>query len=117
MLNEINCREEVPRPENTPVLHSKFVLKRERNESGEIKKYKARLVVFGNEEVKNDEESFSPVPDFTIIKLILFIAAQRDWHCTHFDFQSAFSNRRLTRPVYMDLRRHVCKSLEDRISS
>lgn len=54
------------RPNETRVLHTNFVLKRESDVSGEIKSYKVRLVLCGSGEYVIEEETFSPVPDFTV---------------------------------------------------
>lgn len=106
-LKQMQCWDEVERPPEARVLHTKFVLKRKRYETGNIQNYKARLVVCGNGEIDNADENFSPVPDFTVIRSILSLAAQKGWHRRHFDFQSAFSNEKLERLVYADLPKNI----------
>lgn len=54
------------RPNNDRVLHSKFILKKNRSENGEVKKYKPRFVVCGKEEEDNDKISSSPASGFTV---------------------------------------------------
>lgn len=53
-----------------------FVLQRKREEKGEIQRYKAQFFVCGNKVQHNEEESFSPVMYFTIVKIILSMASQ-----------------------------------------
>lgn len=47
-------------------------------------------MVCGFEENEIEEENFSPVPDFSVIKIIITIAKQKDWIATHFDVEIAF---------------------------
>lgn len=56
---------------NTGVPHSKFVLRRKRDDNGILQRYKARSVVCGNEEMASDIDTFSPVVDYVVAKLIL----------------------------------------------
>ena len=51
-LENMNCWSVVKRPRDKPVLHSKFVLKWKRNGDGSILKYKAQLVVCGNDSLR-----------------------------------------------------------------
>lgn len=85
------------------VLQGKFVLRRKRDSMEAIVKHKVRLVVCGNQEEENLEESFSPVPDFSIVKLIIRIANRRGSHARHFDVRNAFLNGVLDRPVFVEL--------------
>lgn len=100
-LRKLNCWSVVERPQQAKVLHSKFVLKKKRNSSGEVVKYKARLVVCGNEDMEFIEERFATVVDFTFVKLFLSIAIQRNWKVIQLDFDNAFPNGELHRDVYI----------------
>lgn len=102
-LKAMECWEQVSRPVNERVLHTKFVLKRKRDENNEISKYKARLVVCGNEEVESHEETFSPVAHYSVIKLIFCLCIQRNWTVKHIDFENAFPNGESERPVYVEM--------------
>lgn len=95
------------RAKDRQVLHSKFVLFRKRDHTVTVKKYKARFVVCGNEEHEYDDECFSPVPDISTKKLIICFVKQRKWHVRHVDFQKAFPNVLLERPIYIEPRKSV----------
>lgn len=58
----------VPRSRDTRILHTNFVLKRKCDVRGETRSYKAQIVVCGNGEYKNDEDTSLAVPDFKVIK-------------------------------------------------
>lgn len=65
-----------------------------------------RLVIRGNGEKDNKAECFSPVSDFTVIKILLCLEIQRKGYVRHVDFQEAFSNGNLERPVYAELSKY-----------
>ena len=106
-LEKLRCWDIVKRPYEKKVLHSKLVLKKKRNGDGTIAKYKARLVVCGNEDEENLHDKFAPVIDFTLVKLFLAIAIQRKWLVRQIDFHNAFVNGNLEREVYVELPKHV----------
>lgn len=106
-LKDTSCWTEVKRPSREKVLHSKFVLKRKCDQNKTITKHKARFVVCGNEETENEEESFSSVPDFSVLKLVMSIAKQRGWCERHYDVQHAFPNGKLERAVYVELPKFI----------
>lgn len=64
--------------------------------------HKARFVVCGNEEGNNEGDSFSPLANFTIIKLTTCLAIQPKWCGRHYGSQSAFPNGALQLPVYVE---------------
>lgn len=106
-LTNLRCWDVIERPTGKKILHSKFVLKKKRNGDGTIVKYKARLVVCGNEDTENVEENFSPVIDFTLVKLFLAIAVQRKWFIRQMDFENAFVNGNLDREVIVEFPKYV----------
>lgn len=73
-LDKMKCWDIVPRSKSDRVMHLKFVLEKKRGDKREVKRYKPRFVLCGNEEDDKEETSFSPVRDFTTIKLIMCIA-------------------------------------------
>lgn len=83
------CWKRVDPPRHEKIFHTKYALQRKRDGTGNISKYKARFVVCGNEE-HNENEAFSPLADFTVVKLILCLALQNKWKVRHYDFQNAF---------------------------
>lgn len=102
-LKDLSCLEGVDRSNNVKVLQSKLVLRRKCNHRGNIEKCNVRLVVCGNEKEEIDWDSFSPVVDYTIIKLLLGLVVQKKYKIGYFNFQNAFSNGVLNRPFFAEL--------------
>ena len=102
-LEEKGTFEIIDRPVNEPVLHNKWVLKLKRTVGGKIDKYKARLVICGNEEEVDSLATFSPVADFTVIRLLLCICVQQKQVVVQVDGKSAFLNSPVFRIIYMEL--------------
>jgi len=67
--------------------------------NGDIDKYKARLVAkeFEQREGYDYEEIFSPVARMEIVRLIIALAAQRQWKIHQMDVKDAFLNSSLMR--------------------
>lgn len=63
------------RPRNTIVLHTRFVLRRKRNQDDKIEKHKARLGVCVKVERENDNDCFLPAVDYTLSKVLLCLVA------------------------------------------
>ena len=95
-------------------MHSKFVLRIKRKGDGSIEKYKARFVVCGNEDDPIDVDNFAPVVDFTLVKLFLCIATQRNWVIHQLDFSNAFLHGLIGRVVYVDPPRQMATSFIER---
>lgn len=47
-----------------------------------------------------------------MIKLLICLALQNCWEVKHFDFQNAFSNGKLNRPVYVELPKQLFANLK-----
>lgn len=73
-------------------LHTKVLFKRKRNVQETIRRYKARLVVPGNEKTVSNNYNVSSVADFTVSKMVVCLAVQNSWYSTHLDFDNAFPN-------------------------
>ena len=58
-------------------------------------KIRARLVVCGNFEEKNEEETFAAIVNMVMVKIFFIIIAILDWECLQFDFETAFLNAEL----------------------
>jgi Reverse transcriptase (RNA-dependent DNA polymerase) len=96
-------REEVP--QDAKILPSKFVLKVKRLADGTIDRFKARLVVLGNLQQSgiDYETTFSPVVDFTVVRMMLAIAAKKGCKVHQMDVKTAFLNGDLDVDVYLQL--------------
>jgi hypothetical protein len=94
----------VKRPRNKKVLQNRWVYKIKTDTSGNIEKYKARLVVKGCHQVEgvDYEETFAPVSRYETIRILLSAAAERGWQMLQFDIETAFLNSTLEDEVYME---------------
>lgn len=72
------------------ILHTKLVLRKKRDEIGNIKRNEARYVVCGNGEGDNDEESFSAVSDVTILKTFYILPNNEIGICDISIFRTLF---------------------------
>ena len=100
-LEENNTWDVVDKPQDVTVLHCKWVLKKKRTADGNIAKYKARLVICGNEDEQTIDDTLAPVVDFTIVRLIIAVGAQKKWVIHQTDYDNAFTNGNLSRRVFM----------------
>jgi len=90
-------------PKEHKAIDVKWVYKVKVKENGEIDIYKARLVAKGFEQRKgyDYEEIFSPVARMEIVRLIISLAAQRQWKIHQMDVKSTFLNDPLDEEVYV----------------
>ena len=91
---------------STPGCHPislKWVYKVKRDELGAIVKYKARLIAQGfvQREGIDFEEVFALVARMESIRLLLALAAAKDWRVHHLDVKSAFLNGELAETVFV----------------
>lgn len=102
-LEEMSCWDTVSRHKDKRVFHTKFVLKRKTHSAGEKSNSTMRFVVRGNGKYEDEEDTFTPVSYFTVIKLVLCMAEHSGYHHRHFDFHNAFQNGKLDCLVYAEL--------------
>ena len=81
----------------------KWVYKVKKDEHGAVVKHKARLVARGfvQREGIDFEEVFAPVARMESVRLVLAMAAAKDWAVHHLDVKSAFLNGDLTEEVFV----------------
>jgi hypothetical protein len=101
MLNE--TWDIVSLPPGRKAIGCKWVFKLKRDSSGEIVLFKARLVAKGYHQKYgiDYEETFAPVMHFTSLRILLTIAATKDYEIEHIDVKTAFLNGVLGEEVYM----------------
>jgi Reverse transcriptase (RNA-dependent DNA polymerase) len=105
----------VPHQPGMNILRSRLVLKAKRDTTGAIIKYNIRLVAGGDAQVHGLDfyQSYAPVADFTVVRIILSIAA-RENHVVHsVDVSNAFVRAPLVEVVYV----RPPKILADRFGS
>ena len=87
-----------------PIIPSTWVFRRKRNPAGDITKYKARLCLRGDL-MKSDEESFAPVCSWTSVRLFLVISMIMNWVTVSVDWNNAFVQAILDKPIFMGIPR------------
>ena len=94
----------VKRPPRRKILDSRWVYAVKYTETGEIDRFKARLVVKGYLQKYGIDyvETFAPVVRMEVLRMILTIAASLDWEIHQMDVKTAFLNGFLEEEIYMN---------------
>jgi hypothetical protein len=92
------------KPLHKKAIGVKWVYRTKQNADGSINKYKARLVVKGYAQVFSVDfsETFAPVARLDTIRLLLAVAAQKNWKVYQLDVKSAFLNGYLQEEIYIE---------------
>jgi hypothetical protein len=82
----------------------KWLYKTKLNELGEVDKYKARLVAKGYSQQYGVDytEVFVPVARMDTVRMIVAVAAQRNWTIYQLDVKSAFLHGKLSEDVFVE---------------
>jgi hypothetical protein len=93
----------VPHQPGMNILRSHLVLKAKRDTADAIIKYKARLAAGGDAHVHglDCDQSYAPVADFTVVRVILSIAARKNRVVHSLDVSNAFVHAPLAEVVYV----------------
>ena len=97
-------KRDLPADKRAFPLH--IVLKRKRDQFGEVTRYKARCVLDGSQMRKNVDyfESYAPVVDFTNVRLLVSIAHAKKWELRSYDIVLAFTLARPQVPTFVRFR-------------
>jgi Reverse transcriptase (RNA-dependent DNA polymerase) len=88
------------------IVGTTWVFKRKRRPDGTIVKYKARLVVRGDQQKVvglTIDETYAPVVEWLTIRLLLTLAVTQNLCTTQIDFKNVFVQSDLPAPIYVEL--------------
>lgn len=90
-------------PRSHKAIDVKWVFKIKMKSNGEVERYKAMLVAkrFKQRQGYDYEEIFYPVARMDTVRLIIVVAAQKQWKIHQMDVKSAFLNGPLDEEVYV----------------
>jgi hypothetical protein len=90
-------------PKDRKAIGAKWTFKKKINKEGKVERYKARLCAkgFSQKEGIDYNETFAPVLKYKSLRLLLALAAIKDWEVKQMDVQTAFLNAEIKEEVYM----------------
>ena len=102
-VDDTGTWKEVVTPPGRRLVGSKWVFKTKRDASGNIAKFKARIVAQGFSQIEgiDYDDTFSPVARLTSLRLLLAITAIEDLQLHQMDADTAFLNGTLEEEIYM----------------
>ena len=86
------------------VITCRWVYAVKRDEHGNVRRFKARLVIHGFKQVYGVDytETYAPVIRFETIRLAIYFALQRGWVIWQYDVKTAFLYGDLDEEIYME---------------
>lgn len=92
-------------PKGKKAIGSKWVYKIKYNSDSTVERYKARLVILGNNQVEglDYKETFAPVAKMVTVRTVLSVAAAKKWEMHQMDVHNAFLHGDLAEEVYMKM--------------
>ena len=100
-------------PPGKRALTSKWVFKVKTLSSGELERFKARLVVRGFTQTEGLDyfETYAPVAQYETVRLLLTVSAALDLECDVIDFSNAFLNGEIEEEIYLQIPKGFVQSL------
>jgi hypothetical protein len=96
-------RKDVPEEKQSKIFNLLILLKRKRDQVGEITKHKARLVMDGSRaQIGVDVfDTYAPVIDYSTVRLLISLAFGNNWKMFHWDISVAFTNAKAEEETYV----------------
>jgi len=90
--NDFKCWDLVPRTPDMNVISSTWALKVKRYPDGSVKKFKARFCARGDQQKEGIDffETWSPVVQWSTIRIVMILTALRGWKSVQCDITAAF---------------------------
>ena len=99
-LRNLNCWRVIPKKDlapGTPIMGSRWTFRYKTDSSGNLTRYRSRLVVKGYSQIQgiNYFESFSPVASFVTIRTLFALTALPHFNVYQYDVQVAWADGNL----------------------
>lgn len=109
----------VDRPDDKKVIGSRVVLRNKYKPDGNLERRKARIVARGFTQRYGVDfsETFAPVARLESLRIVTALAAQYDMNIHQMDVTSAYLNGKIEETIYMEVPKHIDKSLDIIIES
>jgi hypothetical protein len=110
-IEKLNTWEIVEAPPDANILKNRYVFRLKRDQTGEVAKHKARLVVKGYSQIRGLDyvDTYAPVIKLTTLRVLLTLAALNGSVIYQADVKNAYLNAELDEVLYMALPPHYEK--------
>ena len=104
-LRDLGSFKMVPRPRGSNVLQSTWAFKKKRYPDGDLKKYKARFCVRGDQQIDGVDvfETYAPVVSWITVRILLVLSLVLGLATQQVDYTNAFCQAPLNQTVFVEL--------------